>query len=476
MLGKIRPRLILSFIRGGLRRGTLLAVLPLLILSGCAPSAHLMGDVDTWITQGRYDQADQLVEQNLSQYGENNLVLYCMDRGMLLHLAGRYKESNSFLAKAEKRIDELYTKSLSAQAGAFLTNDNLLPYEGEDFEKVMIHLIAALNYTYLGEWDGALVEARKVDHKLTLLNQRHQKGNTYREDAFARYLSGILYEARGEVNEAFIDYRKAHDIYLDYQKAYGTPVPPTLSSDLLRTTEALGLSEEHQYYKELFPGISWTGYIDLRQQGELIFISYDGLSPVKTDTFIDAYIPEKQVTVREDDDHDEQEKVETTKLKPVRLALPKFVPRPSRIAYGELKLLQNGQVAASQKSFLADDISAIAIRNLEEHMGEITLKAIARAAAKYSLSKEVENKTKDNPYSWLFGIASDLYPVLSEQSDKRSWRTLPGQIRMARITVPPGEYAVIAEYYSPQGQLLTKKEYAITLRAGEKKIIHNRAI
>ena len=59
-------------------------------------------------------------------------------------------------------MEELYTRSITAEAGAMLTNDNLLPYEGEDFEKVMVNVVGALNHVYLQQWDDALVEARRL--------------------------------------------------------------------------------------------------------------------------------------------------------------------------------------------------------------------------------------------------------------------------------------------------------------------------
>jgi hypothetical protein len=211
---------------------------------------------------------------------------------MMLHLAGQYVESNQMLAQAEDRIDQFYTKSVSAETGAMLTNDNTLPYEGEDFEKVMINVIQALNYVFLGEWDEALVEARKVDHKLNLFNDKYEKKNVYKQDALAQYLSGILYEAKSELNDAFISYRKADEAYGDYRKNYGSPLPPPLPADLLRTTAALGFMEEHQGYLKKFPDTRWTTEKELQSQGELIFISYTGRSPIKEDYFITAPVPD----------------------------------------------------------------------------------------------------------------------------------------------------------------------------------------
>ena len=81
-----------------------------------------------------------------------------MDRGMLLHLSGRYRDSTRFLEDAERMIDDLYTRRVGLETAAFMVNDTVLPYEGAHFEQVLIHVIMALNYAHQGLFDGALVE------------------------------------------------------------------------------------------------------------------------------------------------------------------------------------------------------------------------------------------------------------------------------------------------------------------------------
>lgn len=414
--------------------------------------------VDDRLAQQQYAEADSLVERHKAQYGERNAVLYDLDRAMTLHLAGRYAESNTYLHAAETRMDQLYTKSLTAETGAMFTNDNLLSYEGEDFEKVMVNVTSALNYVYLGQWDEALVEARKVDHKLNLFNDQYAKKNIYKEDAFARYLTGILYEAKGELNDAFIAYRKSYETYQDYQKDYGTPLSPTLPRDLLRVTEALGLSEEHQAYREKFQDTRWPPQKEFGRQGELIFISLDGRSPFKEDFFIDAPIPDGRGGIYL-----------------LRVALPRFVPQPTDVAYAEVHLIGPQGAVASQRTFLMEDITAIAKKNLEDRIGRITAKAIARATAKFVAAREIRKKAKDNPLTqFLTDVGTNVYSIVSEQSDKRSWRTLPGQIRMVRLPVSPGSYTVAVEYYTFDQRLITRKTYEVAIQAGEKKFLSYR--
>jgi uncharacterized protein len=434
--------------------------LVLFFLPACSSVDRLYVKVDARLAQQDYLEADSLIEGQKAEYGQRNAVLYYLDRAMTLHLAGRYAESNAFLEKAEARIDELYTKSVTTETGAMLTNDNLLPYEGEDFEKVMIHVIAALNYVFLDEWDGALVEARKVDHKLNLFNDRYENKSIYKEDAFARYLSGMLYEAKGELNDAFIAYRKAYETYQDYQEQYKTPLPPPLPRDLLRVTAALGLTEEHQHYRGRFPSTEWDSQKKLEQQSELIFISYDGLSPRKEDFFIDVPIPDGQKGVYI-----------------LQVAFPRFVPQPTDLSHAEVHMVGTKGAVASQRTFVVEDITAIAKKNLENRIGRITAKAIARATAKYIAAREIRKKAGDDPLARLFtDVGTNIYSIVSERADKRSWRTLPGEIRMVRLSVPPGSYTVAVEYYTFDRRFIMRKTYDVTVKAGEKKFLSQRVL
>ncbi|HLG22338.1 MAG TPA: hypothetical protein VI382_05955 [Candidatus Manganitrophaceae bacterium] len=414
------------------------------LLSACAPSLHHQALVEQNLLAHRYTDADAVVEKNKEDYGERNALLYYFDRGMLLHLAGRYEESNVFFEKAGALVEELYTQSVSTHAGALLTNDNLLPYEGEDFEKVLIHLFSALNYASMGQWDEALVEARRVDARLNLLNDRYSPKSVYKEDAFARYLSGILYEARGESNDAFISYRKAYEAFQEYQKFYRTPIPERIGSDLITLSKILRLREEQEEYKKAFPqSVSQATAPASEQEGEMVIVAYGGRSPIKEDYFIDAPVPDGSGGVYM-----------------LRVALPKFVPQPSQVDSVEV-VLQKGETTLRRRFDLLEDITAIAKKNLEDRIGRISGKAIARATAKYLAGRTAKREAKKRGgegAELLTGFLSNVYSVASEQADKRSWRTLPGRIYLARISLPEGAWRAKIRYYSKEGTLIEEGE------------------
>jgi len=430
----------------------------ILLLQACAPSLKHHERVEESLRSHDYLAADQAVAESRGDYGARNTLLYLLDRGMLLHLAGRHAESNTFFEKAKTQMERLYTQSLLTHTGALISNDNLLPYEGEDFEKVLVHLFSALNYAAMEKWDAALVEARQVDARLNLLNDNYDKKNIYKKDAFARYLSGVLYEARGETNDAFISYRKAYDAFRDYRRDYRMSLPSRIGFDLLKTTDALHLNEEFESYKKIFPKAA--AQFPLQQntfEGELVAVVYVGRSPIKEDFFINAPIPNGQGG---------------TYL--LTVALPKFVARASSVTQVELSMQQNERHLRVRLDLL-EDITAIAKKNLKDRVGRITAKAIARAAAKYIATREARRKIapdKNDPVGQLIGALGNVYALTTEQSDKRSWRTLPARIYLGRILLSEGTWAGEVRYLGSQGQVIESRPFSgLRVAAGQKRFM-----
>ena len=233
-------------------------------LGGCTLSQSHYLLVDKRLLTSDYQEADAIIRQAEKDYGAKSRVLYGMDRGMTLQLAGEYEQSNR-LEEAEEEVDRLYTRTVRTETAAFMTNDNTLPYEGEPYEQVMINVLKALNYASLNRWQDALVEARRMDHRLNVLADRTKDKAAYHDDGFARYLSGILYESTGDVNNAFIAYRKAYEMFDSSRGWSRTGVPAQLQADLLRTADALHLSQEFSDYQRRFPDTAWTS-LETQQQ------------------------------------------------------------------------------------------------------------------------------------------------------------------------------------------------------------------
>lgn len=402
----------------------LAAALSLFLLS-CAPSMEFYRDVEEYAEQGKYTNAIEQVKQNASGYGDKSTVLYELDLGLLYHYAGELDSSTHHFFAAEKEIEELYTKSVSLAVLSFVLNDNILPYEGEDFERVLVNVFLALNYAEQGLSDDALVEARKVDLKLREYAKQYDGKNTYQEDGFIRYIAGVLYESGGEINDAFISYRKAYDTYQTYAKEYDTPAPPFLLDDLVRTATLLSFTEEKEKYLDL--GGKEFVQSD-RDNGSVVVVAYAGKGPVKEEQRPTVTIPDSSGT-----------------LHTFQIALPRFQPRYRGGRSYEVTAASSGDTVTA-RTVVAEDITAIASKVLEERLDLIYLKSGGRAVLKFLAAEKAKSemsKGSDSKVRNVLGsIAIDLFVGATEQADTRTWRTLPGEIQLARIHLPPGDHTL----------------------------------
>ncbi len=393
-----------------------------------------------------------------SEYGPRNRLLYNMDRGMTLHLAGEYVQSNSQLELAAQEVERLYTRTVRTETAAFLTNDNVLPYEGDPYEHVMINIIKALNYAAMGQLMEAVVEARQIDHRLNVLSDSAKEKDGYREDAFARYLTGLLYESTGDLNNALIAYRKAYDIYEAAKGWARTPMPPMLRADLLRTTEALHMTTEFEEYRRQFPETRWLPRDEQANLAQVVVIGYNGRAPRKEEVFLDIPISLSALQlvllnrgVIHSSNRQERRAADSVLYglngRVVRVALPKLVPQKTQVMHEAVTVVPRAGEPISAKSELVYNGTALAERSLSDRMPGITTKALARAAVKFAAAEAATRGSQhavnkgDAPWvGLLVGVLTHGLAVASEVADTRSWRTLPDEIQISRLWVPPGEY------------------------------------
>jgi hypothetical protein len=466
------------------------------LLAGCASPSQRYLLVERYLQAGDPKAADAIIEGAHKEYGSKSRLLYLMDRGMTQHLSEQYQPSNATLEQADDEVERLYTRSIRTETKAFLLNDTELPFEGEPFEQVMINVVKALNYAVLGQWNEALVEARRIDHRLNVLSDQADSKSSYKDDGFARYLSGILYEVTGDLNNAFVAYRRADDAYTQTRSWMRTPTPNELRRDLLRITDALHLTSEHQEYRQTFSDLAWQSPGDLRQLAQVVLISYNGRSPRKEDVFIDLPISLEALNLvlltKQFDrgNHQDQEARTADSLlyglsgRVVRVALPRLIPQRSQVQFGEIALTSPTGGSYQGRTEVAHNLTSAAERRLEERLPAISVKAAARAAVKFAMAEGVGRGAQaaagrdSSPLIGILagGIAHAL-AIGTEEADKRSWRTLPDEIQIARLWVEPGDYELryrpVSKLGGTAGRDVTRK---LSVKAGETKFLTERIV
>ena len=435
-----------------------LAVAGLLLtsLSGCAGPRKVYTTVDELNAQGDFSQAHSYVEEHAKDYGKRNRLLYLLDRGTFAFSTGDFREAITSFTESEQLISELYTISLSQEATTFLINDNAAPYRGEDFESVMVNLFLALSYANLSEVDEALVEARKVDSKLTAINLQYAENeeNAYREDPFVRLLMGILYEmgqTSTDLNDAYISYSKALQGYDSEYQRFGVSFPEPLVENLLSVASFMGRAELRTV-QQRFPSYRFASRADRKEMAEVYVLHLNGRTPIKQENIIVVPTPDGQV---------------------VKVAFPSYEKIPGRIVGARLHALPE----LGKQQFVADfsvgePIGGIAIENLQNRRVRIYAKTLARVTAKYLAVRKAQREAADQFGGWaglLTKVTGDILIFMSEQADLRSWRTLPKEILIGKVTMPPGIYQLWAECLDASGGFVEKVELGRReLKAGDK--------
>lgn len=481
-----RWRAVRSFLRFAVLAG-------LLLLTACGPSINRYLLIEQSLAVGDAKQADAIVQQAEKSYGEKSRLLYGMDRGMTLQLAGDYQQSSAVLEQAEEEVERLYTRTVRSEAAAFLTNDNALFYEGDSYEHVMINVVKALNYAAQGQLQEALVEARRIDHRLNVLSDRTKDKASYREDGFARYLTGILYEATDDVNNAFIAYRKAYDAYEANRGWARMPVPTQLRADLLRTADALHLTNEFEEYRRLFPDTAWQASAAQRDLAQVVLISYNGRAPRKEDRFLDLPISLDALQLVllnrgfSQSSRHQNRGVDSVLYglngRVVRVALPRLVTQKTQVPVEQLTLVGETGRQVRVSSELGQNISALADKSLSDRLPGITVKALARAAVKFAMAegatRGAQQAAGKDAAPWvglIVGLLTKGLAVASEEADKRSWQTLPDEIHIARAWVEPGQYAASVQLVGRGNSPTTESGRTLSLAPGQTAVMIQRVI
>jgi hypothetical protein len=403
---------------------------------GCAHHPARMADARLLMAQEEY--AGALKEVETACESEDD-VLCLLERGLLLHYAGRYAESNEVFERAEVLTEDLYTKSLSRQAISLVTSDLALKYVPMPFEQVLVNYFRALNYMFLGEDEDALVECRKASQRLALYAEEDKR--PYRQDAFIEYLTGVLYEWGGQTNDAAVSYRNAQAAYQTYSEVFGILAPPDLPCDLARTARAIGL-ESADSLEAAAAEACPDGASGLRPDlARVVVIIEQGFVPPRQEWSVAIPILKSEAAdARRDPDlfslgiagrmHGDYIYDSEDLDYLLRIALPMYPDTPPT----PQPMLWIDSVA--QRPALCEDVGRLARIELEHDMPKIFARTLARAIVKYMLSEKAERR------SWFVGAIADIFAASTEQADLRGWLSLPQAIYVTTVYLEPGAHTV----------------------------------
>lgn len=417
-------------------------------LNSCGTYRDTLSQTEYSLKSNNYASSLQSIDNNKFLGKKRNRLLYLLEKGKLEHLNKNYRESNNYFEQAYFLIEDR-SKHIGAKIGAAFTNPEAEPYKAEDFEKTTLHYYKALNFFQLGEYDNALVEAKRINIKLNRLNDKYKKRkNKYTQDAFSQILQGLIYEAKNDINNAFIAYRNAADVFVNNNNNYfGVTIPNQLQKDVIRTAHQLGFTDEVRKYQKLF---NLNEIPKSNQQKEVVFFWENGLGPYKDQTKITLSNIGGSTSLGS---YSNEEYGIVVPI-PIggntgisSIAIPKY---KERMPYYNKAVLSTSNNQAALEP--AQNYFNIAKQCLKDRIGREIGKTILRFATKKAASKGAEKLAGLLGAGFLgkklTKLGADALGAALEKADTRNWQTIPNTIYYTRIAVDENENSVKLKLYS----------------------------
>jgi hypothetical protein len=445
----------------------------ILVLVPCAScTSHLAHYplIKASLTRQDFDAALERVEK-INKSGTHLLYLY--EKGLILHYENSFEQSNAALEEAELVYEDLYTKSLSRELASLISSDNVIAYRGERYEAALIHYFKIFNYLHLDDLEGALVECRKLNHLLQTFMD--QEGSFYRYDPFLQYLTGMVYLAAGEYNDARISLTAALNSFDETRELYQVEIPEPLYCDLASCAAAMGDFDQAESFRRQ---ASCRQHEDDPDRGTLNLFIECGYVPHKVEQNIVIPLYKDEIhdgmdrdryahTLLRRYDHPRDRHRKLAHL--LRVAIPVMVSDPLPFAGARVRV-RNGDEFEPVPATLVENLEVLAFTSFEEGKPGILLKTILRGLVKY-LAREKTEEKKGEVAGWVVNAIN----IATESADTRSWATLPQSIRMSRLVLPAGTYDIEVELVDPLGRPTDAFDIPnVAISAGKSKFLNFR--
>jgi len=456
------------------RRGRgLVVALAVVASTGCVTTTPVDESLEAELASARYDRALDLVAADRRSADR---LLTLLQRGHVLHYAGRFDESNAAFQQAEDLAADLYTRSVSREAAAIIINDLTLEYRAEPFELAMVPYYRAFNYLSLGDPDGAQVEARKatliladaVQATVRELDRAEDRAAAERlgDNGFLHWFSGLLFESDGALNDAFIAYRNAARAYLATRDLTGLASPPELGRDLERVGLAIGFRDEVAQLRteapELFEGVEPRP----GGSGEVVLVLEGGWVARKQETMLN--LPILDVDRRYGSQEAWAEAMVGRASSgwtagpgvSVDYWLTVAMPTMGPSSTGTVVSARIASSSTHAATVPVDDLTRRAVATFQAKRGTILFRTILRALAKYAATAAAARENE------VAGVIVNLFGVITERADTRCWGTLPDRLSMARLQLPAGDHEVTIDYLDHGGAAVTSETVPVRVESG----------
>jgi hypothetical protein len=472
-----------------IERALATAFAAVVLLPGCA--AWENWNDETKVARRDFERADfQGALDSLAGGVENELdgLCYSLERGTIAQASGQYELSIGEFERAERKVEYFEDRGLSPKnaaqyAGSILVNEKTVPYEGEDFEKILIPVFQTRNYLLEGKDEDAMVEVRKTWFQQEQARRLHEKAlgaadaearakgvdkselpgiagqvsyppgalqspESVYEITYAHYLSALISERLGNYQDAFISIKAAAKI---------RPDVGSVRIDLARLAR---LAEQDP------PEGAAVSQLPPKNAGSVALLFDCGWAPHKREFKV----------------------VFPTYHSLGAIAIPIYERTENPAARARLVLGNR-----TFETAIFSDVNAIAFKNYRDKLPLLILKQAIRCAVKVAAGEATAYGVKEGLKSgkgkgregaalaelagWGAGELVGVYNAVSEQADLRAWLTLPESFQGARAFLPAGEYPARVELLGKGGGVLATADLGVVrVKPGRLAFVYARSV
>jgi len=396
----------------------------LLVLSSCSSYMTQQDSFFSKFNRGQFKDAAEMIKGKSEQEGKDQ-ILYLLDRGSALFEAQDYKGAIDVFTKAERLTEIKDYTSINEEVVSVITTDNFKKYIPLDYEQIMLSTYLALSYYMIGDYEGALVECRRINNLVYKLKTKGM--NAFEELPIAWYISATIYEKQQKFDDAFIDYKKVLELKPDFNQAIFDTYRTARLSGNIQAADELNTKYSNFDLRTYFKGIKNKKY------GAIVVVYFDGQIPIK-------------------------------RQRRGNQMLPEFYTRTFNKSFLTIKNTNGSDIAKTSEIL---DLEYIARKNLDERVGRIIAKRLLGVGTQVAIGYGVAKATKSD----ALGILAGLLVNAAATPDLRSWSTLPRSFQSTRFYLPTGLHKLTFSF-----DRLKPIERDVDVKAGDTQILMYRSL
>jgi hypothetical protein len=405
-----------------------------LLATGCRTYEQQNRVIQSW-HQGNLTnavaEATKMADKNANN---KDAIIWRLEQGAVLRADGQYEDSNKAFNAAQEKMDAYAQKArvrLGQEAGALLSNQANLDYEGRAYDGIMLNTYMALNYLALGEPEKARPELiRAYQRQQDAVQDNQKRIEKVQAEAAKNKDSAAIQKAQNDPKlQAQIQDTATNLNNLKPYAAYVNPFTVYLDGLFFMTdaVDASDLERAHKSFErvtDFAPGNSFVKQ-DLAMVDGLI--SGQPLAPTTFVIFETGCAPQRgQIRI--------DIPIIVTKVSYIGAAFPTLKPQGDYVS--SLSVTADGKTMTAS---LVSDMDSVIGLDFKNEMPIVITKTIAatvvKGVAAYA-ANQAANQQSDIA-GLLMQIGTAVYQAAVNIADTRTWTTLPKQFQVCHFPTPP---------------------------------------